>query len=321
MESFLNLNQQTMLATAVSFNKRKYSLLTKEARLRNLRIETGKLIEKYFFQVCQELNLNLLIECGAHDGSISIKFCNENVKNHAISFEANPHVVQRFAPSIKSDRIQYLNKGLAREPGLLELRIPSHTAKSWTPQASFDKSLEFDEFEKVKVEVDSLDNLLSELNGPMRNDTSAALWIDGEGFGWEVLNGAKKILATQVYKVIFIEVQDKSIWENEKNASEISAFLFEFGYFPIVRDCPLTSLYNIVFVKSEEISEIIELTNNYWFDFSNIDVGFYEKKDLRFWLSKFKFILLARIPSKYRIQGEKFFAFLGSKSSKDNIAV
>ncbi len=316
MNSLINLNQHTIAVTGVCFKNRRIALLSKQARLRNIRIETGKLIEKYFFDVCDILSINSLVECGAHDAAISVKFCAKGSDRHALSFEANPYVVARFGPDIKNAHIKYLNIGLAEHPGILKLKIPSHSPKSWTPQSSFARNLEFDKFETVDVVVENLDNLTSEYNSQLET-TSAAIWIDVEGFGWEVLNGAKKILSSNLYKVIFIEVQDKTLWENERTASQICSFLENYNYVPIVRDCPLASLYNIVFVKKEYTEKILELTNNFWFDFSRIKPAFYEKRSPRALIGRTKNRLISFSPNLFKKILHKSFAILGSKSSKE----
>lgn len=316
MNSFINLNQHTVAVTSICFQNRKLALLSKQARLRNIRIETGHLIEKYFFDICDNLSINLLVECGAHDATISVKFCAKNSDRHAISFEANPYVVARFEPNIKNEKIKYLNIGLAEHPGILKLNIPSHSPKSWTPQSSFSRNLEFDKFDTVDVEVNNLDYLTSKYD-PQLHTTSAAIWIDVEGFGWEVLNGAKNILSSSLYKVIFIEVQDKPLWENEKTASQICSFLEGYNYVPIVRDCPLASLYNIVFVKKEYTEQIVELTNNFWFDFARIKPAFYEKKSIRASLGKIKNKLILLSPNYFKKLLHKISALFGSKSSKE----
>jgi FkbM family methyltransferase len=207
MNNLIDLNRHTIAITSICFKNRKLALLSSQARLRNIRIETGKLIEKYFFDICDNLSINLLVECGAHDAAISVKFCSKDNDRQAIGFEANPFVVARFGPYIKNENIKYLNIGLAEHPGTLTLNIPSHSPKSWTPQSSFARNLEFDKFDTVNVPVDNLDNLILKYNSEL-GTTCAAIWIDVEGFGWEVLNGAKSLLSSNLYKVIFIEVQD-----------------------------------------------------------------------------------------------------------------
>ena len=316
MNRFTQLNQQTIVSTSIAFQNRKLALLSKNARLRNIRIKTGIIIENFFFSVCEKLSIYALVECGAHDGSISVKFCGDNTEKYAISFEANPFVVERFSSTIINKNIQYLNFGLAKTPGILQLNIPSHSPKSWTPQSSFNRNLTFNEFSQIDVKVDTLDNLISQyFFKPI--SVNKAIWIDVEGFGWEVLNGATNLLSSQMYPIIFMEVQDQAVWENERNASEICEYLENYGYVPVVRDCPLANLYNIVFVKKEFVDQISELINIYWLDFASIKPGFYEKKSLRTQIGDIKKKIILTSPNFSKKYMHKIFAKLGSRSSKD----
>lgn len=320
MENFINLSRQSALAAGIASSNQKYSLISKQARLRLIRIKSGHLIEKYFYLLCNKLSINLLIECGAHDASTSVKFCGSNKNRKAIAFEANPHVVNRFNSEIRNSRIQYLNIGLASAPGKLKLHIPKDAPGSWTPQASFDKNLGFETSANVDIEVNTLDNLIPQFTHHHKLLEPTALWIDVEGFAWEVLQGAQNILSSHFCKFIFLEVSDQKIWENEKSAAEIVDFLIKFDFLPVVRDCPLASLYNIVFVKRSEVDSLCEITNEFWFEFTRLKPGLYEKKSVRTYLSIIKNFLLELTPSLLHGKFEWIFAKLGSKSSQEKLS-
>ena len=74
---------------------------------------------------------------------------------------------------------------------------------------------------------------------------------------------------------------------------------------------------NIIFIKKECVDLIIELTNNYWFNFTRIKPKFYEKKSMRTLLGTLKNAILLNAPSYIGELLHKVFAMLGSKSSKE----
>lgn len=310
---FLRINQQACESLGIAFRNRKLAFLTERGRLKQLRIQTGFLIEEYFFNLCTVLKVNLLIECGAHDATTSMKFTKTQGRS-ALAFEANPYVYERFKSNINPRLIEYVNIGLASQPGSLQLNIPSHTPKSWSMQSSFSKTIEFSDFEQVTVNVDSLDNLASR----KIEVTSTALWIDVEGFGYSVLEGASEILRNKNCKLIFIEVQDRAFWDNEQNALEICKYLSDFDFIPIVRDCPLADLYNIIFVKSPEIGKILTITNRFWFDSTRIRPIFWDARPFRFYLSLLKRFILFLGARRFDATIHRISKFFGSRSSSDS---
>ena len=312
---FLRLNEQAISSFSIAYTRRTPTLLTKEQRFKELRVKTGVLIEKYFFDLCEILNSQLLLECGAHDAATSKKFVGLSENRKAIAFEANPFVFERFQSTIKNDSIRYVNIGLADTLGELTLNIPAHTPKSWSMQSSFDNNPKFSNFLQVKVNVDLLDNLV--LNEISQNST--AMWIDVEGFGFSVLTGATKILSAKACKVIFIEVQDSAIWEQEQNAIEICSFLSGFGFVPLVRDYPLVDLYNIVFVKEDILPLAITLTNRFWFDFSRIRPRPFRFKSPIYLLSRIKGVLLKFGGGYFASAIHRVSRVAGSRSSRDHL--
>lgn len=235
----------------------------------------------------------------------------------AIAFEANPYVYARIQTSIKSGLVEYVNLGLASKPGALQLNIPTHQPRSWSMQSSFNKTFEFSNFETVAVKVDNLDNrVLSKVAM-----TPSAIWIDVEGYGYSVLEGASKILGNRNCKLIFIEVQDRAYWDNERNAMEICEYLSRFNFVLLVRDSPWAELYNIVFVKADAIGKTLTLTNRFWFDSSRIRPSFLDRKPLRHYLSLLKKSILELSGDRLGRIIHKISRIFGSKSSGDQNSV
>ena len=96
MSNFEILNRDAMLAAGICYSNRKLALLSKQARWRQVRIETGKLLETFAMQVYKRLSLELLIQCGANEPSSAVSFCQIRSGNRAICFEANPYIAQKY---------------------------------------------------------------------------------------------------------------------------------------------------------------------------------------------------------------------------------
>lgn len=321
MNNFLNLNRDTMIATGICHDNRRLALLTKQARWRQIRIETGKLIESFTTQIYRKLSLELLIQCGANEPSSAINFCNLNSNNRAICIEANPYIASKYVANNKNKNISYLNIGLGSEPGNLNFYIPEDHPKDWTLQGTFTPTKQLKYQKPFEIQVDTLDNLIPKNLGVddlrSSNFPNTALLIDVEGFSWEVLQGAKEILSLDKTKAIFIEVQDDNFyWEKEKNAMQISEFLEGYGFIPVARDYPTAPLYNIVFIKVTELDKLVEIINWFWFNFTQIKPNFIEFKDPRLILVRIKKLCFALIPKFLHRHLHIFFKFMGSKSSK-----
>ncbi len=64
--------------------------------------------------------------------------------------------------------------------------------------------------------------------------TRCCMWVDVEGSPEIVLGGGAKTL--QKPEAIFIEVEDRSVWEGQWIRAHVAAHLFEAVFVPIARD-------------------------------------------------------------------------------------
>ena len=94
-----------------------------------------------------------------------------------------------------------------------------------------------------KVSKNTLDNLHN------TNSESFCLWIDAEGHGYEVLQGAKEVLKKT--QLIFIEVEETGHWVNQKLDRDILEFL-ENDFDAVARDQEYPKQYNLVFKRKQK---------------------------------------------------------------------
>ena len=91
-----------------------------------------------------------------------------------------------------------------------------------------------------EVEKETLDRLHDTV------DQSFCLWIDAEGHGYQVLQGATEVLKKT--QLIFIEVEKTEIWVDQKLDEDIISLLSE-DFEVLNRDDQYDKAYNIVFKR------------------------------------------------------------------------
>ena len=93
---------------------------------RLLGINTTKELDRLFFKLLKPMNIDYLIECGAHEASASLNFINQGGKSIAI--EANPFVYNNITPKSNENLIA-INKALSNKKGKLDFFFPKNNNK------------------------------------------------------------------------------------------------------------------------------------------------------------------------------------------------
>jgi hypothetical protein len=99
-------------------------------------------------------------------------------------------------------------------------------------------------YEDATVEMIAVDNF-AEQHGLAGK--RSAVWVDAEGFAFEVLQGMPETLKDSSF--VFIEVEDRQLWQGQKTALDIRRFLFSQGFVPILRDFEFKQQYNVLYAK------------------------------------------------------------------------
>ena len=296
-------------------SKQKKSLMNNASKLDYLQQKTGEITEDLFFAIGEKLLVTHLIECGAHDGSVSARFTNSR-NHHALAFEANPYVHAKYKENFNRTNVDYVNIGISSEVGSLDLSIPLQDPTGLSLEASFQHLDETKILKKVKVTTETLDSLAEEF----AVEENFAIWIDVEGFAGKVLQGATQVLARTNLKMIHIEVQDsEDNFKNEMNSWEVIEILHDHGFVPIARDYPLANLYNIIFVRSDYLNNIEDLLNQYIEKYRSFRLPIMRAQGVRVLLGIFKKLILGCFKDDHQIILHRIFSIFGSKSSKARI--
>lgn len=78
--------------------------------------------------------------------------------------------------------------------------------------------------------------------------TDCVLWVDVEGANEVVLKGARSALART--SAVFIEVEDKRLWDSQWLSDDVANYLYDLGLRPVARDYQSTHQYNLMFVRN-----------------------------------------------------------------------
>lgn len=159
------------------------------------------------------------------------------------AFEANPYNYKKFKDSIEANGINLIHSAISNTNEPLTFKIQNGRETQGNNSILKREKSPIKGYSEVSVNCSKLDEYNSDAI------KSAGLWIDAEGVGYEVLQGAKSIL--QKTRYVFIEVEEIRYWKKQKLDSDIISFMKSNGFTPIARDREYPHQYNIIFEKSE----------------------------------------------------------------------
>lgn len=238
--------------------------LAQQASLYNIthnygRRQSAERVEKFFYKILELLPVSKSIEIGAHEATFSRnvkKFFAEKI--HASAYEANPLVYSHFLldGELRKAGVEYCFSAIGNRDGSTAFQIY---------EAIRGKKENFDSRRhSCLLRADSPDDRHYAINVPVaRLDTLCgheaqasiyALWIDAEGFGREVLEGAENTLNNTA--AIYMELESKAHFQGQALDVEIMAYLLGRDFLPILRDFLFPHQYNAIFVKKEYLQDI-----------------------------------------------------------------
>jgi FkbM family methyltransferase len=189
-------------------------------------------------------------ELGAFDASFSRQLRGTMRKTTYHAFEANPYNYEHFKQAVHKDGVKYHHLALGPEDGETTFNIGRRLDdRVLEPVAGSNSILTKTgdrDYEEVTVKMVTLDSFAAEHQLTSR---PSAVWVDTEGFAYQVLLGMRQTL--QSSSCVFVEVEDRQLWQEQKTAADVRRFLFESGFIPILRDFEFSHQYNVLFVRPE----------------------------------------------------------------------
>ena len=219
------------------------------------------LIDIYFDLLCQ-LKPNSFFDIGANKGEASQRARIQCKIEHVFAFEANAKIHQMYAEKNREYGISWYNVAVSNTTGKATLFIPRRLERKMSkgrfkrarvvePEDTGKSSLldrnERSVSDRVDVDTTSLDEFIGSLGIAPEH----ALWIDVEGAGAFVLQGAKQTL--QNTRLLLIEVEGYDFWKNQYLVSDIVDMLAESDFIPVLRDQEyFEAQFNIIFLKKND---------------------------------------------------------------------
>jgi FkbM family methyltransferase len=197
---------------------------------------TNTEIVNLFYDKTIESNPTDFIEVGCFEASASKHLSTQLPTCTVTAYEANPINFKHFNKELKRYNINYINKAISNFNGSTTFYLLSPTKTNI--KSSLSKRTKSKKTTPVTVECNTLDHLHN------KEDGTYSIWIDAEGHGYEVLEGAINILPKTKY--ILIEVEKEPWWVDQKLDTDVVKYLESKGFVPIAKDREW-SQYNILF--------------------------------------------------------------------------
>ena len=227
------------------------------AALRDYRSCVTAWLDEAFFSLADALEVDFLIECGAHDAVTSMRFV-AGGKGRALAIEANPHTYRTITVKAEEFGVRTLNAGLSDEEKTAPFYIPR--GSDCAPDASL--------LRKTGEAYDSVDIPLVTLDSLYRTcgieSEAVALWVDVEGMATRVFDSGRALLASARCKLIKVEVETTRFWGGQALAEDVDALMHECGLAPVLRDIESDGQHNVLYVRDSSISGLDEALLQQW---------------------------------------------------------
>jgi len=215
---------------------------------------TAACLQKTYIIMHPTLETDACLEIGAHEADFSLKMAKTYGKTISVcAIEASPRTHTYFSNKInfKDFGVSYINAVVSdREEETLFYEHVDNKRQAAHWVSSLHKDIRnwktrIDRIHMKSVRGDTL------IENKFRNKKKIAVWIDVEGCQYEVLNSLSKSFELGIINSVFIEVEKKEYWENQKMlADDIIIFMKNYNFSPFLRDYESDNQYNIIFVHN-----------------------------------------------------------------------
>lgn len=169
---------------------------------------------------------HVIVDIGANIGIRAMDFAQSVPQGRVIAFEPDPMTFKRLQEHLALNDLKHvsaLNMGIGSEVGTEHLYrvVDSNSGMNRIVK----KGLDMSDFASSEVQLSPLQPVLEGL------DIAAVdvIKVDTEGFEFEVLKGCRTVIERD-HPILFIELDDDNLKENDSSAAELVQWLKERGY-------------------------------------------------------------------------------------------
>ena len=217
-----------------------------------------KLVADQFLMMQHQLETECFLEIGAHEAGFSRHVCKEYPDARVYAFEANPHVYRRYAESLATDfpAIDYRNIAVGATNGMVDFWLVTGLEGKEESLAGKRSSLLHRVDDSSKTIVESLQSITLDtfVKQEHLSGKNLCLWIDVEGATGLVLEGATATLPS--ITSLFIEVEIKTVWENQWSFRTLVNWLYEHDFVPVLRDFQYAKQFNCAFIRKDCLGKV-----------------------------------------------------------------
>ena len=201
-----------------------------------MKLMSNSEIVELFYNKTIDTNPTEFIEVGCYEGSASKHLSTKMPNCSVTAYEANPVNFKHFIKDLENYNINYVHNAISNFIGETTFHLLN------TDKTNIKSSLSKRSKSKKTFPVSVKCNTLNELH--YKSNHTYCMWIDAEGHGYEVLEGASNLLKTTKY--ILIEVEKEHWWVDQKLDTDVINLLESQNFTPIAYDREW-SQYNILF--------------------------------------------------------------------------
>lgn len=208
-------------------------------------------LDQLFYSLAQAIAPDVILEIGSRDFMDGLKIKSSSPSSTVFAFEANP---ENFSEHIKNidDTIFPMPIALGERNGIETIKVPKYASRALnaTQQqrgiASILQRDELGEFIEYEVPMMTLNTFMSNFSHDCSN---FAMWIDVEGYAYQVVSGASRELMEKCM-FIKVEVEDVGYWNNQRLSGDMRDFMTQ-NQFTEIANCDRgLKQYDILFVNN-----------------------------------------------------------------------
>jgi len=182
------------------------------------------------------LKPDLIFDVGSMDGSDSKKFTKLVPTADVVAFEGNPNNYSDMLNDVELQKlgIRVEHRLISNQPGnrpfFLQLPKCDSTKFNRGTSSALRRTEQGMEIKEVSIGAVRIDSYLTQ---EYPNKKTVAVWVDVEGYSYEVLEGIHDIL-DHVY-IIHIETETQEIWPGQKIEADLLALAKSMGFILLAR--------------------------------------------------------------------------------------